>query len=141
MSEDRDWSLMVSKYERLFTVLDEVDLRLSPRRCAERLGLSSAAQLARELRTRGLPRFRLLRDWYYVVRLHQQALADGALSIVAAKRGDYPSVLYRFMHRVTGRDWQSLSCLDCKGVRLLAGIAWRAQGASLLQVGEQFIPA
>ena len=136
MSDDPAWSVMVSKYEPLFSLLDEVDLRLSPRRCAERLALSSSAQLARELRARGLPRFRLLRDWYYVVRLHESAMRLGSLSAVAATRGDYPSVLYRFFRRVTGRDWQALAPLDCARVRSLAETTWRAQGLDLARFGE-----
>lgn len=120
---------LTMRWAELFDVLDVGDLRLSPLDCARRLGLHSGSEVERELRGRGLPRFRLLRDWFYVVRLHERAIAAGSLSAVAALRGDYPSVLYRFVQRVTGRDWRELSQLDSHAVWDLAVTVWSAQGA------------
>lgn len=120
---------LTMRWAAFFEVLDIGDLRLSPLDCAKRLGLHSGSEIERELRSRGLPRFRLLRDWFYVVRLHERAAAAGSLSAVAAQRGDYPSVHYRFVQRVTGRDWRELSQLDSHAVWDLAITVWRAQGA------------
>ncbi len=122
---------IVERYVELFEVLDDVDLRLSPRNCARRLSRASGVELERELKRRGLPRFRILRDWYYVVRLHELALATASLSGVAARRGDYPSILYRFVQRTTGRSWTEVAKLERASLWDLAVSAWRAGGLSV----------
>ena len=122
---------IIERYAELFALLDGVDLRMSPRSCARCLAIASAAELERELKRRGLPRFRVLRNWYYVLRLHQQAQGNASLSIVAAQRGDYPSILYRFVQRTTGRDWREISKPERASVGNLAISAWHANGLSI----------
>lgn len=122
---------IVKRYVELFEILEGVDLRLSPRRCAQCLFLASTVELERELKRRGLPRFRVLRDWYYVVQLHELAKGEASLSELAARRGDYPSILYRFVQRTTGRSWSELRRLDSDSLCALAVSAWRANGLSI----------
>lgn len=129
MSHGDEWFNLTDRYPALFALLDAVDLRLTPRVCADRLGLSSTAQLERDLRTKGLPKFRILRDWYYVARIHEAASIAASLSSVASQRGDYPSVLYRFVRRVAGRDWRELAQLDTQTIRAIVVAVWRAHGA------------
>ena len=119
---------LVESYAELFALLDSIELRLSPQQCAPRLSLTSAGALERELKRRGLPRFRVLRDWYYVLRLHEQALGNASLSGLAAQRGDYASVLYRFVQRTTGRKWKHIAKLERSSMLALAMSAWRANG-------------
>jgi len=121
---------IAKRYVELFVILEGVDLRLSPRRCADCLSLASAVELERELKRRGLPRFRVLRDWYYVVQLHKLAKGEASLSVLATRRGDYPSILYRFVQRTTGRSWSELRRLDSDSLCALAVSAWRANGLS-----------
>jgi hypothetical protein len=122
------WAAIQPRWPELFSLLDRVDLRLSPRRCAEELGLPSADELERELHRKGLVRFRPLRDWWYVVRLHDDAARRGSLASVAAERGDQRSVLTRFTRRVTGREWRRLAAASPTEIRIDALCAWRSCG-------------
>lgn len=120
---DAEWTALRARWPELFVLLDAVDLRLSPRRCAERLGFSTRDLFERQVRRRGLPRYRALRDWWYVAALHERA-RQSSLAALASARGDYPSVLYRFVAATTGMRWQDLAVLDCARVRETALRAW-----------------
>jgi hypothetical protein len=105
------WHELRGRWQELFMLLDAVDLKLSPRQAAEKLGLQSTGTLHRELRRRGLPVFRELRDWHYVLQLHELAERD-TLARVAFIRDTYPSVLYRFVRRVTRWEWRTIAGLS-----------------------------
>lgn len=121
---DEQWNARtLCRWPQLFALLDSLDLRLSPRRCATLLGLKSKAELERELRIRRLPRFRLLRDWWYLLRIHERAQRS-SLARLAASRGDYPFVLYRFVERTAGKGWREVSLLERDALREAALRAW-----------------
>lgn len=132
-----EWTHLRLRWPVLFKLLDQVDLRLSARRCADLLELSSTDELERELRQLGLVRFRLLRDWWFVVRLHEEAIETGSLAQVAKRRGDYQSVLTRFVARVTGRDWRVWAARDSHAMRCAAVTAWHANGLRLSRLPEE----
>jgi hypothetical protein len=124
-----------ARWPELFKLLDLVDLRLSSTRCATALRLRSGAELERELRRRALPRFSMLRDWYYVIAMYSSTRDGCTLSTFAIKRGGYPSILYRFTYRVTGRPWREIEQLDFRELCVLASMAWTAAGGSC-EIGE-----
>lgn len=126
-----DWSKISCRWPTLFEELNKVDLRMSAGKCASALNLSSVEELERELRRRHLVRYRLLRDWWYVIRLHEDAGMQGSLAEVARSRGDYLSVLTRFVVRVSGREWRTLARMEAVVVRGAALSAWRASGLDL----------
>lgn len=125
---DAEWHAMRERWEELFSLLDTVNLRLSARSCAKQLGLRSDDALERELRHRGLPRYRDLRDWFYVVKLSESCGENHPLATFAFNRGDYPSVLYRFVFRVTGETWRRLSMSGAQALRQRAMIHWKSHG-------------
>lgn len=124
---DAEWAALRARWPELFVLLDAVDLRLSPRVCSERLGLRSRAELERELRRRGLARFRVVRDAVYVARLRELVECSNSLASVASNRGDYATVLYRFVRTASGLSWNQLRSLSLLEVRR------RAQWSSSLQ--------
>lgn len=113
------WQEIRGRWPDLFVLFDEVDLRLGPSQAAERLGLESAGKLHRELRQRRLPPFGELRDWHYVLQLHKMAARD-PLARVAFNRDTYPSVLYRFVRRVTRWEWRAIARLSHAELAALA---------------------
>jgi hypothetical protein len=118
-----EWQAIRDRWDGLFRLLDTVDLRLSPRSCAEQLNLGSKGALERELQQRGLPRFRVLRDWWYVVTLHENA-KQSSLADVALARGDYPSILYRFVRATTGLRWREIAAMNGAQLRKSALRVW-----------------
>ena len=130
------WRLIQNRWPALFELLSRADLRLSAPKCAAALRLPSVGALERELRRNGLVGFRWLRDWWYVVRFHDDAMVLGSLAEVARKRGDYLSVLTRFMVRATGRQWRQLSLLSSLEIRTAAIAAWTSRGMTLPMPSE-----
>ena len=59
----------IQKYPELFRQLDSVCLRRSQRSVAIAMGLGSRVALDREIRLRGLPAYRLIREWYGLIQL------------------------------------------------------------------------
>ena len=124
------WTLVTRRAALIVVQLEEIDLRLHPRLCAEQLGWTSRVELDRYLRDLGLPRFRLLRDGYYVYRIYEEARRHGSLSHWSFSHGSYPQVYYRFVERAVGRRWSVIEQLTPREVRRVIVDYWLASGMS-----------
>lgn len=108
------WYSVASEARQLIDHWCDVDLSLSRRGIAARLGLSNSESVDRWLRSRRLPPYGLFRDWYYVVRLVEIA-GETTLAKWALSQGRDPAVYYRFVERVVRAPWK-----DVRG----RGVAW-----------------
>lgn len=92
----------------LSSLLDGCDLGLTARRAAKHLSLESERCLVRHLRARRLPRFPLLRNWWFIIPLRDLSVEGTSLSSFALRNGKDPATYYRFVARVTGLSWSEL---------------------------------
>jgi hypothetical protein len=118
------WSGIRDAESSLCAALAEVDLRLSAHRSALMLGLRSGDDLERRLKKKTLPRFRPLRDWWYVDLIASQARLEGSLASLASRHGKNASVYFRFLQRVTGDRWSTVRSMDQLEIRRRAIRVW-----------------
>lgn len=123
-----EWTLLLEKLHPLSALWYDLDLAVSARKAALELGLQRSAVLDEWLRTRGLPQYQLVRDWYYVVRLLELS-EEVALSRWSLMRGRDPAMYYRLVTRVTRLSWTEVRD------RGLPWARWRATQA--LGLGER----
>jgi len=121
---DARWNLVLERIGDLRPLFDEVRLSLRQTQVAHLLALPNIDALRRVLRARRLPDFRLLRDWYYVVRMVERSYEDDALGHWAMYRGDCANVYYRFVERVTGLKWRVVRDHGVQWVRARALVIW-----------------
>jgi hypothetical protein len=106
-------------------VLAHGRLDLTMPEAATALGLPGARRLRRTILDRGLPPFRLLRDWWLVVVLLQRREeTEGALALHVLVGGRDPAPYFRMMRRTTGRTWLELCELGSAWARSAALRAW-----------------
>lgn len=123
-NEIASWRELKSSIGPLAALLDKVDLAVTARRAAHALQLRDSAALHTWLLTRGLPPYRLLRDWYYVVRL-VELVESGSLAEWTLRLGRDPATYYRFVARVTGENWRVLRLGGASSVRSRALAVWQ----------------
>jgi len=133
---DRVWSYVARTCPAMLALFDSLDLRLSGERCARALGLPSGAALKRWLAVRHLPRFRTLRDWYYLTLIRSRAEAKSSLAALAKERSEYPSILYRYIERIAGESWGSIHQLEEKEMRRRCVEVWTSERPSLRRHAE-----
>lgn len=131
------WAYLAREAPRLSVVLAVVDLRLTSARCAARVGLPNSAELERELRRLGLPRFALIRDWYFVYVAHAGATSAGSMSRYASGRGVSASVFSRFVDRVTRTKWRDVQRSGEQSLRRRCALAWVVDSPTLLLLAER----
>jgi hypothetical protein len=130
------WSYVGRACPDLLVMFDALDLRLSAARCAEEMELGGTPALDRWLKERHLPRYRTLRDWYYLTLICSRADQRGSLAALASERGDYPSILYRFAKHLSGDRWTAIQQLGVASVRRRCAEVWVAERPSLLTEAE-----
>lgn len=118
------WELVIARIGQLEPVLRPVDLSLSAQGAALALGLENSSSLSRWLRSRHLPPFKSLRDWYYVACLTEHTSDGCSLATFALQRNQYPSIYYRFVDRVTGQPWSTVRQRGVAWVRATALQQW-----------------
>jgi hypothetical protein len=128
---EKIWTYATITADELFREFSRVDLRLSARRCSNTVGLKDSVSLAAWLRMQGLPRYRLLRDWSYVERIHSRSISGESMCLQAELQGRYPSILSRFILRVTGQSWREIQRLSAPEIRCRAASVWIADSAHL----------
>ena len=114
------WDATLALCGDLLPYLAELRLSVSATQVATAMRLPNADALRRLLLKRRLPPFRVLRDWYYLVRMLERAERGEALGAWSMQRGDYADVYYRFVARLTGQRWGKL---------VQRGSAWAKAGA------------
>lgn len=108
----------------LASLLDQCDLALTSRHAAAKSGFASASELERFLRHSGLPPYRLLRDWWYLVALLRRAEnGESIVSFALGNRKD-PAPYYRFAVRVSGQKWVELKRRGTDWATTMALNAW-----------------
>jgi hypothetical protein len=119
------WQVVGDRCGNLEPVLAHGRLDLTMPEAATALGLPGARWLRRTIRDRGLPPFRLLRDWWLVVVLLQRREETaGALALHVLVGGRDPAPYFRLMRRTTGRTWLELCDLGSAWARGAALRAW-----------------
>lgn len=103
------WRSTIARCADFTGMLDRLDLGLRPGLLAHGLGMPSASALHKLLRSRRLPPFRLLRDWYYVVAMTERFSGQDTVSQFALAQRKNPSEYYRLVVRVTGQSWGCVS--------------------------------
>jgi len=121
---DARWNLVRERIGDLCPLFDEIRLSLSQTQVARALALPNVGALRRLLRTRDLPDVRVLRDWYYVVRMVERAHQGDALGHWTMHRGDCADVYYRFVETVTGLPWRVVRDHGVHWVRARALEVW-----------------
>jgi hypothetical protein len=82
--------------------LNGLNLGLSARAVATMFGRRDGQSLDLLLESHGLPRFRSLRDGYFLYHLKIQSDRLGSVSAFAAERGMNPSIWYRYLRLTHG---------------------------------------
>lgn len=114
------WDQVVQTAENLWPMVRECRLGFSRAAAARIRGFSSGQALDLDLRDRGLPPFRVLRDWIYLVLLLEQDARGTPLGRWVADQNGNPATYYRFVRELTGLTWGQVKTL---------GVAWaRAEG-------------
>ena len=121
VSQEAEWEAVMTRCGALLPPFAEVRLNVNAKGVADALGLRNADALRKLLVARRLPPFRMLRDWCYVVQLADRFADKRSIASWAMRRGEYPTVYYRFVRAVTGQPWR---------VVLARGPAW-AKGSAL----------
>ena len=103
------WRSTIARCADFTRTLDRLDLGLRPGILAHALGMPAASALHKLLRSRRLPPFRLLRNWYYVVAMTERFSEQETVSQFALAKGKSPSEYYRLIVRVTGHSWGCVS--------------------------------
>lgn len=130
MSECSD---VMQRCPDLLPLFADMRLRLHGATAAKLLGLTNSSMLRRQLISRRLPPFLLLSDWCFVVQFVDRfATDDASLGRWAMHRGEYASVYYSFIERVTGMLWSDLRRRGAVWVRQRALQMWRAH----IETGE-----
>jgi hypothetical protein len=125
------WAYVHRTCPKLLELFESLDLRLSADRCAAALHLRSGATLERWLQERRLPRYRNLRNWYYLSLIRVRAESKGSLAAFAKDRGDNASVLYRIVERIGGVSWTSIAQLNDAQLRRRCVEVWVAERQGL----------
>ena len=99
---------MLSRSEELLPFFSDQRLSVSETQVAATLRLPNADALRRQLVARRLPPFGALRDWYYLVRMVERAERGEHIAQWAMHRGEYATVYYRFVSRLTGKGWRTI---------------------------------
>lgn len=133
---DAVWAYLLYTCPALVEQLEVIDLRLSAARLSRELGFNSSSRLEDWLQRNSLPRFALLKDWYYVTALHRAAQSGVTLSRAATMQGRYVSILSRFVLRVTGESWRELRTSSSRTIRRRAVDVWVADRPSLLHASR-----
>lgn len=109
----------------LVPLLDRCHLGLTTASVAPVIGAARDTAVNGRLTRLGLPRFRPLRDCYYLVRLLEEAeTLNAALARLALNRGRDPAPYYRFIQRVTGVSWSTARARGTPWIHTLAGELW-----------------
>lgn len=123
----REWTAVMGRCADLLPLFADMHLKVQEPRAAKQLGLANTHALRLWLLNRHLPRFVLLRDWYYVVHFVDRfAAGEDSISHWAMLRGDYPSVYYTFILRVTDLRWSDLRSRGPTWVRRRALQVWHS---------------
>ena len=119
-----EWATAVGPIAELRELFASVALSICASDAAARVGLRDAAALGAWLVARRMPPFRVLRDWYYVVRLVELSHTD-SLCRWALSGGNAPEVSCRFVERVTGESWSTVRARGVAFARQRALDVWR----------------
>lgn len=107
-------------------LFQDIQLSLTATSAAKSLGLKSAERLERMLADRRIRPFYSLRDWHYVVEIVDRfSMSDTSIAHWALARGEYPSVYYRFVRRVTRLSWTDIRSREPTWTRENALRDWR----------------
>lgn len=101
-----EWQSVMARCHDLLPYFAELQLNVTATRVACSLGIARADALRALLIGRRLPPFRVMRDWYYIVRLVERFGGGQSIADWALRRGDSPSVYYRLVRQVTGQPWR-----------------------------------
>lgn len=118
------WTACLLRFADLLPFFASLRLKVSETQVARAMGLPNADTLRRLLRKRGLPPFRLLRDWYYVVVMVERAESGNAVAKWSMHDGSYPDVYYRFAQHLTGMLWSMTVKHGSQGAKERALAAW-----------------
>jgi hypothetical protein len=119
-----EWRAVADRAAPLFTLWSHgFDSRYPARRAARGMGLSGAGALSEWLRTQALPPYGMLRDWYLLTRLVDEASAVG-LNSWSWAHGREPAQYYRFVRRVSRYTWSELRALGAVRARQVALAVW-----------------
>lgn len=100
-----EWEALRTRCADILPYFAELRLNMSATRVAMGLGRGRADVLGRILTARGLPPYRVLRDWVYVVQLVERFPKGESLAKEMARRGDDPSSYYHLVRRVSRQSW------------------------------------
>jgi len=118
------WKAVLSRYHEVFQLLDEVRFDYSATYIARLVGFGRGDRLERELALRGLPPFRLLRNWMYVVRLATHHRNGVSVAKLALTSGQFPAMYYRLIRSTTGSQWNSIKDESDCTFKQRALVAW-----------------
>jgi hypothetical protein len=127
---DDAWGAAVRRCADIVPHLASLRLDVSATKVATLLGLGRADRLERELARRGLPSFRTLRNWYYVVTLHDLHCQGVSVASWALSTGQYPAPYYRLVKETTGLSWADLSGRSKRWLRCRALSVWCVNAVS-----------
>ena len=105
----RNWAALMERCSDLLPLFADIRLKVREASAVDALRLASRKVLRQLLRSRKLPPFLVLRDWCYVVQLVDRfGLYEDSIGQWAMQRGEYASVYYTFVERVTDLRWTDL---------------------------------
>lgn len=102
---DREWDDVMRRCADLLPFFADLRLSVSATQVATQLGLRRAQGLERLLRERGLPPFRLLRNWIYIEHIIRRHEGGDTIAHWTMQRGEYPRPFYDLVLRETGLPW------------------------------------
>lgn len=102
------WDHVVRATGDLWRLLTECRLGFTRKAAARILGFPSGDALDEDLRDRGLPPFRLLRERGYVVLLTEADAEGKSLWRWVLRQNGDPAMYYRFIRKITGLTWQEV---------------------------------
>lgn len=127
-----EWTVFLERAGPMLVLMEDPSLGLNETSAAHRLGVYDRLGLAAWLQSRRLPSFRLLRNWYYVVRfveMHNEGMSLGSFSL---NRADAPSVLYRFVKCSTRLTWQEMRTIPVEQLKRHALQIWQAESDAII---------
>lgn len=121
---ERAWIDVMQRCADLMPFFADSRLDVSATQVARQLGVRRAQGLERLLRMRGLPPFRLLRNWIYIVQLAQRHERGESVARWAMRRGEYPTPYYRMAIHETGQLWSVVAARGSAWCMAEAMLRW-----------------
>ena len=121
---DARWTSVMTACAPLLPAFANLRLSLRATEAARAMDLPNVTVLQRWLMMHHLPRFKELRDWYFVVAMVERFDDEATLGKWAMRQGISPSSYYRHVFRVTGHSWSEVKALGVGWARVQALNAW-----------------